>query len=76
MDGMAQNEGSLASPANARDEGLGVGASYAVAPGLNLFLEDLFGNRQENGVNLKSGQQADFNSRASSSTLGPDVAFN
>ncbi len=38
------------SPADRRDRGFGLGASYALAPGLSLFGEYLWGRVRENGV--------------------------
>lgn len=72
----AQYEGSIAAPANAKDQGFGIGASYAVAPGLNLFAEYLYGQREEGGVNLRTGQLGNFNNKAQSNVFGLGVAFN
>jgi hypothetical protein len=72
----AQYEGSIAAPANAKDRGLNIGGSYAVAPGLNLFVEYLYGTRQENGVNLTNGQVGTANNKGTTNVFGVGVAMN
>jgi predicted porin len=48
-------EGSTAASANMKDTGIGIGGSYNVAPGMNLFVEYIYGKREEDGVNLRTG---------------------
>jgi predicted porin len=72
----ARYEGSIAAAADAKDRGFNIGGAYAVAPGLNLFLEYLYGRREENGVNLRTGQTGTINNKATSNTIGLGVAFN
>jgi len=38
------------------ERGFAAGATYAVAPGFSLFLSYLWGDRQQDGVNLLTGQ--------------------
>ena len=77
----AQYEGSIAVAADAKDQGFGLGASYAVAPGMNLYAEYLWGQRQENGVNLRTGQSngiatGNLNSKFVTNVFGVGVGFN
>ena len=72
----AQYEGSLAASADAKDQGFGLGASYAVAPGMNLYAEYLWGQREESGVNLRTGQTGNINNKAVTNVFGLGVAFN
>ncbi len=69
-------EGSTAASSNARDRGLGIGGSYAVAPGMNLYAEYLYGRRAENGVNLQTGQLGTTNNKTTANVFGLGVAFN
>ena len=72
----ATYEGSIASAANAKDRGLGIGGSYAVAPGMNLYAEYLYGRREENGVNLQTGQLGAANKKTTANVFGVGLAFN
>lgn len=72
----AQYEGSIAVSSDAKDRGLGIGGSYAVAPGMNLYAEYLYGKREENGVNLRTGQSGNINNKAVTNVFGAGVAFN
>ncbi len=69
-------EGSTAASSNARDRGLGIGGSYAVAPGVNMYAEYLYGRREENGVNLQTGQLGTDNNKTTANVFGLGVAFN
>ena len=51
-----KSEGSTAVVANQRDRGLGIGASYALAPGLALFTEYLWSRVSESGRDFDSGK--------------------
>ena len=62
-----KSEGSTGAAADRRDRGLGIGASYALAPGLALYTEYLWGRVRENGVDFdigKAGTQDRFKSQA------------
>jgi predicted porin len=78
----ASYEGSQAIASNAKDKGLGIGASYAVAPGLNLFLEYLYGTREENGVDLRSAAAGGTtthngnNNKFTTNVIGAGIALN
>ena len=72
----ASYEGSLAAAANAKDRGLGIGGSYAVAPGVNMYAEYLYGRREENGVNLQTGQLGTANNKLTVNVFGVGLAFN
>jgi len=39
-----------------KERGLQVGATYAVAPGMSLYLSYLWGDRKQDGVNMLTGQ--------------------
>jgi len=41
-----------------RERGLALGGTYAVAPGLSVFLSYLWGDRNQDGVNLLTGQSS------------------
>lgn len=51
----AKYEGNVAVGSNAKDRGFGVGGTYAIAPGFNLYAEYLWGTVEEAGVNQISG---------------------
>jgi predicted porin len=72
----ARYEGSIAAPADATDQGVGVGATMFVAPGLSFFAEFLFGRRREGGVDLRTGQLGDINNRGTFSIFGLGVSMN
>lgn len=65
----AKYEGNVAVASNAKDRGLGIGASYAVAPGFVLFAEYLYGTREETGVNLVTGAAGSDNNKGTSNVL-------
>lgn len=71
----AKYEGSIAAPANATDRGLGLGGSYAVAPGISLYAEYLYGRREETGVDLRTGQLGVNNNKATVNLFGLGVGF-
>lgn len=54
----AEYEGSVAVAADRKDTGFGLGASYAVAPGFNLFAEYLYGTVKESGANVGNGRDS------------------
>lgn len=53
----AGNRSATASPwvGNLNQWGVAAGATYALAPGVNLYLSYLYGHRKEQGVDLLSG---------------------
>jgi hypothetical protein len=65
----AKYEGNVAVASNAKDRGFGIGGSYAVAPGFVLYAEYLYGTREENGVNLVTGQAGSQNNKGTSNVL-------
>lgn len=72
----ARYEGSIAAPSDALDQGVGVGGTMFVAPGLSLFAEYLFGRRREGGVDLRTGQLSSDNNRGTFSIFGLGVSMN
>lgn len=75
----ASYEGSQAVAADAKDKGLGIGASYAVAPGVNLFAEYLWGTREEAGVNLRtssSAANATLDNKFTTNVFGVGISLN
>ncbi len=69
-------EGSQVVAGNARDQSLGIGASYAVAPGFNLFAEYMYGRRKENGVDLTTGTAGNRNNAGDINIFTIGTAFN
>ncbi len=69
-------EGSQAVATNARDQSLGIGASYAVAPGFSLFAEYLYGRRKEAGVDLTTGRAGNSNNAGDASVFAIGTSFN
>ncbi len=69
-------EGSQAVASNARDQSLGIGASYTVAPGFSLFAEYLYGRRKEAGVDLTTGTAGNRNNAGDASVFAIGTSFN
>lgn len=72
----AKYEGNVAVASNAKDRGFGVGASYAVAPGMVLFAEYLYGKREETGVDLTTGAASGQNNKGVSNVFLLGTQFN
>ncbi len=66
-----------------REIGIAAGATYAVAPGLSVFLSYLYQERKQNGFNFLTGQSASlaapqgnaFNNKVTSNLLAVGTSF-
>ncbi len=74
--GEAESEGSQTVAANRRDKMFGIGGSYAVAPGFNLFAEYLYGERKESGWNFATGAAGSANNAVDVNLFVIGTAFN
>ncbi len=69
-------EGSQAVSTRARDQALGLGASYSMAPGASVFVEYLYGRRSETGVDVTTGRASALNNAGDSNTIAVGTSFN
>jgi outer membrane protein OmpU len=65
----AKYEGNVAVGSDAKDKGFGIGGSYALAPGIVLFAEYLYGTREEAGVSLRTGAAGGSDNKATSNVF-------
>jgi predicted porin len=67
---VAESLGAVSATGNRFERGFSVGGTYALVPGVDLFLEYLYGTRHQRGMNFRDGA---FGSPTNSNTINTNM---
>lgn len=74
--GETRSEGSQTVTGNRTDKMFGLGGTYAVAPGFNLFAEYMYGQRKESGWDFVAGRAGTSNNKVDVNLFTIGTGFN